>query len=108
MARVQVQKGKQNEFMEIMLGLIKRVKREEGCKEFEIFTHERQEHTYSFYAIWVTYDDFKRYLRSDEFSMMLLAFKLLRRNPEIQYFKNHSGTGLYGLLNLREKNSNIN
>ncbi|WP_343485554.1 antibiotic biosynthesis monooxygenase family protein [Allomuricauda sp. d1] len=108
MARVQVRKGKQNEFMEIMSGLINRVRRDQGCKRFEIFTHDHEEHTYSFYAIWDTYRDFKKYLRSDEFSMMLLAFKLLRKNPEIQYFKNPSGVGLYGLLRLRERKTKIN
>ena len=108
MAHVEVRKEKRNEFLEIMQRLIERAQKEERCKRFEFFPHKTPEHTYSFYIVWNSYQEFKQYVRSDDFSLMLTAFKLLNKNPEIQYFKNHSGTGLYGLLRLRENNININ
>lgn len=102
LARVQVRKNKLNEFQKIMFAVEKKVKKEEGCEHFQIYQDVQNETTFSFCGIWKTSDAFKKHLQSDEFSMMLVALKLLRRNPEIRYCERQLGLGLYGLLQLRE------
>lgn len=110
LTRVQVRIRKRNEFLKIMSEIEKRLKKEGGCEQFEIYQHMENDFTFSFYGIWKTPTDLRKHLRSDEFSMILIALKLLRKNPEIRCFQKQIEIGLPGLLELRKsiENQNIN
>ncbi|MEX0288516.1 MAG: putative quinol monooxygenase [Flavobacteriaceae bacterium] len=101
LARVQVRDKKRTEFLKIMTETAKKTQNLYGCEQFEIYQHLGDDLTFSLCGLWKSSNEFKAYLKSDEFSMVLLAFKLLRKSPEIRYFKNQINTGLEGLLQLR-------
>ncbi|MGI9550758.1 MAG: putative quinol monooxygenase [Aurantibacter sp.] len=102
LVRVGVRKRNRNEFLKIMQEASKKIKKEYGCERFEVHRDFENDTIFSFYGIWKTPGDFKRYLKSDQFAMAILALKLSRKNPEIYYFKDKLTVGLAGLLQLRE------
>ena len=106
LARMHVREKKRNEFLKIMAESAKKTRKEYGCEQFEIYQHLEDNCAFSFFGLWSSPNDFKEYLKSDEFSMVLLAFKLLRKSPEIRYFKNQTDTGMQDLLQLRKLISN--
>tara|TARA_R110001583_G_scaffold188877_3_gene351395 strand:+ start:378 stop:782 length:405 start_codon:yes stop_codon:yes gene_type:complete len=104
LARVQVRKTKRNEFLQIMQEVTLKTKKEYGCEQFEIHQDLKDDTIFSFYGVWETERDFIKHLKSDVFSLTLLAFKLVTKNPDIHHFKNQERTGLHTLIHLREVN----
>ncbi len=102
MAKVEVRGNKRSEFIKIMQEVAIKTKEKYNCEQFEIYQHLENENVFSFFSIWKNPNDFRKHLESDQFSMLLIALKLLRKNPEIRYFKNQMGMGLRGLIQLRD------
>lgn len=104
LARVQVRKNKRNEFLKIMDEVALRTKKEFGCERYEIHQDLKDDTVFSFYGVWETPRDLIKHIKSDQFSLTLLAFKLLIKTPDIHHFKNEKKTGLHTLIQLREMN----
>ena len=102
MAQVEVRKNKRNEFLKIMQEVAQRTKEESQCEQFEIYQHLENENVFSFVSSWKNPNGFRNHLKSDQFTMILLALKLLKKYPEIKYLKNPMNLGVRGLSELRD------
>ncbi len=102
MAQVEVRRNKRNEFLKIMQEVAKKTKEESHCEQFEIYQHLENEHVFSFVSSWKNRNGFRTHLKSDQFTMVLVALKLLKRYPEIKYFKNPMPLGVRDLTELRD------
>ncbi len=100
--QVAVRKMKRNEFLKIMQEVAKKTEQEMDCERFEIYQDIDDENIFSFTSVWKNPSGFRKHLKSDQFTMMLIALKLLKKNPEIRYFKNPMSLSVQGLTELRE------
>ncbi len=102
MAQVEVRKKKRNEFLKIMQEVAKKTKEEFNCEQFEIYQNLENENIFSFVSSWRNPNGFREHLKSDQFTMVLVALKLLKKYPEIKYFKNPMPLSVRGLTDLRD------
>lgn len=99
---VQVRPEKWNEFLAIIKSAKKRLEENDNCNQIEIYVDYDNQFTYSIDSVWKNSQVFAKFLESDEFSMILLAFKLLKRNPKVRYFKKEEVGGIESLMQLRK------
>ncbi len=100
--QVEVRKMKRNEFLKIMQEVAKKTKQETDCERFEIHQHLDDENIFSFTSVWKNPSGFRKHLKSDQFTMVLIALKLIKKSPEIRYSKNPMTLSVQGLMELRE------
>ena len=101
MALVEVRSNKRSEFLNIMQEVALKTKEDHYCEKFEIYQDVGNENIFSFFGSWKNPNGFRMHLKSDQFTMVLIALKLLKKNPEIRYFKNQMTMGIHGLKELR-------
>ena len=98
----QVRPEKWNEFLTIIRNVKERLKENEHCDQLKVYVDMDNQFIFSINSFWKSSNGFVKFLRSDEFSMFLLAFKILRKNPEIRYFKKEEVGGIESLRQLRK------
>lgn len=101
MATIEVRKDKRKEFLSLMKNVKDKLADELACEQFEIYQEMKNSNAFSICGLWATPEDFRRHLRSEEFMMVMVAAKLLRKVPQIQYSNNTTSIGLPELLQMR-------
>lgn len=101
MATIEVRKDKRKEFLSLMKSVKDKLADEFACEQFEIYQEMKNSNSFSICGLWATPEDFKRHLRSEEFMMVMVSAKLLRKAPHIHYSTNTETIGLSELLQMR-------
>lgn len=94
---------KQEEIMQTLGMLIESMRREKGCRNYQVYQNIMNENWFSSYGEWDSHDELDRYLRSDKFSVLLGMKSLLSDPMQIQILTVSHSEGIEFIRALRGK-----
>ena len=77
---------KTREFLQTMLFIIKTVREEPGCLSYHFYQDVEVGNKYRLVGKWSKQEEMNEHLRSDTFSILLGAMKLLKESPDIKFY----------------------
>jgi quinol monooxygenase YgiN len=75
---------KRKEVLQTLLSMIKGIRREKGCRSYQVFQDIEDENAFSLVQEWETREDLEHHIRSDRFSVLLGSNILLAKKQAIQ------------------------
>lgn len=99
-AKVDIKAEKLNEFVECVVSLSTKFRKEEGCLDFNLYKDIENENSYSVVGGWGTKLSMDKHFKSKDFKVLIGAAKVLGKNFEI-YVGNAPEKGSFELA--REK-----
>lgn len=96
-----VRPEKEKEFTVLIKTLVSRIRKHQGCLNYRFYQEIENESTYCFLGTWKTPAEAKASFQTDEFSLLLTAFELLKKPPEIRYNLVLFRNGLEAIQRLR-------
>jgi len=82
---LKVMKGKGDEFLQTVRSLRERLKQEEGFFKCTVYQDVTDESTFNLIEEWHTQDHLDNHLKSDLFSVLIGALKVLSEESEVTY-----------------------
>ena len=75
---------KRKEVLQTLFSMIEGIRREKGCRSYQVFQDIEDENAFSLVHTWETREDLEYHMRSDRFSVLLGTNILLNKKQDIQ------------------------
>ena len=99
---MKVSHEKTKEFLQTILLIIKSMRKEKGCLNYNFYKDMEEENTFKLVGKWAKQDDVKNHLRSNTFSILLGSMNLLQESPDIKFYVGSCiGSGMQAINMVR-------
>jgi len=92
---------KRKEVLQTVKAILGPIRRERGCISCHCYADVEDESVFFFEEVWKTREDLEDHLRSDHFSVLNGAMRLLRAEPDIRFNTIVSTVGLEAIKAAR-------
>jgi quinol monooxygenase YgiN len=75
---------KRREVLQTLQSLTSEIRREKGCRSYQVFQDVEDETVFSLIGEWETHEDMEHHIRSDRFGVLLGSKILLNENQDIE------------------------
>jgi quinol monooxygenase YgiN len=82
---LRVRPGKREEFLQTLQSIHGNLKAEEGLSKSSLYQDTKDTNVFYLIEDWATQDSMERYIRSERFSVLMGALKVLCMESEIKY-----------------------